>query len=291
LDVWSDLIAAVSLEAYDGRIEPFSEVIQRIRPHRGQDKTARRIRYILKDSEIIHSEKEHVQDPYSFRCVPQVHGSIKHIIESATETFSVEINAVTDNPVVDTEGKQILSGGNFHGEPLALASDMLAMALSEMSNISERRTYRLISGKRNLPAYLTPDPGLNSGLMIPQYMAASLVNQNKQLSVPNSVDSIESSNGQEDHVSMGANSVLKTRKIVENTKFVLATELLTSIQALHFRKKKPSSISLEFTEPFRQAIPFLDRDTTLFDKINRIVDIYNSIDIDEFIALFREKKD
>ena len=282
LDLWADLIAATSLEAYDGRIEPFSEVIQKIRPHLGQNKTAKRIRYILKDSEIIHHEKEHVQDPYSFRCIPQVHGSVKHVLQSVKETFRVEINAVTDNPIIDAENKKILSGGNFHGEPLAIASDMLAIAISELSNISERRTYRLISGKRGLPVYLTENPGLNSGFMIPQYMAASLVNQNKQLSYPNSVDSIESSNGQEDHVSMGANSVLKTRKIIENTKTVLGVELFTANQALYFRKGKVSSITEKFLAPFRKNVKYISHDEVLYDKINNIIQIYEKLSPDFF---------
>jgi histidine ammonia-lyase len=285
LDLWADLIASVSLEAYDGRIEPFSEIIQNIRPHKGQEKTAERIRRILHDSEIIHSEKKHVQDPYSFRCVPQVHGSVKHVLDSVEETFTVEVNAVTDNPIIDAGNRQILSGGNFHGEPLAIASDMLAIAVSELSNISERRTYRLISGKRGLPPYLTPDPGLNSGLMIPQYMAASLVNRNKQLSMPNSVDSIESSNGQEDHVSMGANSVLKTKKIIENTKYVLGVELLTAIQALHFRKKASSRKISAFTAPYRKEIPFIAHDEILYEKINSIVGIYDQTTLDELIDI------
>ncbi len=281
LDILADWIGAVSLEAYDGRIEPFSEVIQKIRPYKGQEKTAERIRNILQGSEIIFSPKEHVQDPYSFRCIPQVHGSIKHVLSSVHEIFEVELNAVTDNPIIDAENGQILSGGNFHGEPLAMASDMLAIALSELANISERRTYRLISGKRNLPAYLTPNPGINSGLMIPQYMAASLVNQNKQLATPNSVDSIESSNGQEDHVSMGANSVLKTRKIVQNTQYVLAVELLAASQALYFRKKRSSENIKRFLTRFRKEIPFMNEDEILYEKIHRIVEIFEELSTED----------
>ncbi len=273
LDLLADRIAAVSLEAYDGRIEPFDETVQNIRPYPGQAETARRIRTQLADSAIIHRPKKHVQDPYSFRCVPQVHGAVKDAIGYVARTFEVEINAVTDNPVIDIENERILSGGNFHGEPLAMASDMLAIAVSELANISERRTYRLISGKRELPAYLTPRPGLNSGLMIPQYMAASLVNQNKQLAVPNSTDSIESSNGQEDHVSMGANSVLKTRRILRNTQTVLAVELLTAMQALHFRKLNPSSATRRFLEPFGKAVPFLEHDEILYGYIRKIDEI------------------
>lgn len=276
LDLLADRIAAVSLEAYDGRIEPFDEVVQNIRPYPGQAETARRIRTQLAESPIIHRPKKHVQDPYSFRCVPQVHGAVKDAIDYVARTFEVEINAVTDNPIIDMENDRILSGGNFHGEPLAMASDMLAIAVSEMANISERRTYRLISGKRELPAYLTPKPGLNSGLMIPQYMAASLVNQNKQLAVPNSTDSIESSNGQEDHVSMGANSALKTRRILRNTQTVLAVELLTAMQALHFRKLSPSPATRTFLEPFRKAVPFLEHDEILYKHIRKVDELLES---------------
>ncbi len=276
LDLWADRIAALSLEAYDGRIEPFSEIVQQIRPYPGQDETARRIRMQLADSKIIHREKEHVQDPYSFRCVPQVHGAFKDALAYVKHVFTVEINAVTDNPIIDTENKRIISGGNFHGEPLAMASDMLGIAVSELANISERRTYRLISGKRGLPPYLTPNPGLNSGLMIPQYMAASLVNQNKQKAAPNSVDSIESSNGQEDHVSMGANSVLKTRDILKNTQTVLSVELLTAMQALYFREQKPAKATLSFIEKYRKEIPFLENDDILYTHINKISEIFDN---------------
>lgn len=277
LDLLADQIAAVSLEAYDGRIEPFDEIVQNIRPYPGQAETARRIRTLLADSAIIHRPKEHVQDPYSFRCVPQVHGAVKDVMDYVRHTFTVEINAVTDNPIIDTEAGRILSGGNFHGEPLALASDMLAIAISELANISERRTYRLISGKRGLPPYLTPKPGLNSGLMIPQYMAASLVNQNKQLAAPNSTDSIESSNGQEDHVSMGANSVLKTRRILHNTRTVLAVELLTAMQAIHFRELKTAGSTREFLAPFRKAVPFLEQDQIMYEHIRNIDEILNKM--------------
>ena len=273
LDRMADHIAAVSLEAYDGRIEPFDELVQNLRPYAGQARTAANIRKHLTGSAIIHREKEHVQDPYSFRCVPQVHGAVKDALDYVERTFETEINAVTDNPLIDVENERIISGGNFHGEPLAMASDMLAIAISELANISERRTYRLISGKRGLPPYLTPEPGINSGLMIPQYMAASLVNQNKQLSVPNSTDSIESSNGQEDHVSMGANSVLKTRRILHNTRTVLAVELLTAMQALHFRKLNPAPATKAFLEPFRQAVPFLKQDGILYGHIRKIEEI------------------
>ena len=213
---FADLIAAISLEGFDGRMEPFNELIHFIRPHKGQIVTAKRIKDLLEDSEIISQKKQHVQDPYSFRCIPQVHGASKDTIDYVKKVFKTEINSVTDNPNIFIESDVIISGGNFHGQPLALALDFLAIALSELGSISERRTYQLISGQRGLPAFLVDNPGLNSGFMIPQYTAASIASQNKQLATPASIDSIVSSNGQEDHVSMGANAATKCLKIMEN---------------------------------------------------------------------------
>jgi len=203
---WSDLIAALSLEAYDGRIEPFHSAVHKVRKQPGQLKTAERFQKILEGSELITREKEHVQDPYSFRCVPQVHGAPKDVIENVARTFENEINSVTDNPTVFPDEDLIISAGNFHGQPVAMAHEQLALAMAEIGSISERRTYKLVSGTRGLPAFLVDDPGLNSGFMIPQYTAASMVSQNKQLCTPAVVDTIDSSNGQEDHVSMGANA-------------------------------------------------------------------------------------
>ena len=221
----ADIIAALSLEAFDGRIEPFNDLVHQIRFHKGQIKTAERIRMILEGSELIGRQKAHVQDPYSFRCIPQVHGASKDSINYVAYVFSCEINAVTDNPTIFPDDDLIISGGNFHGQPLALALDNLAIAVSELGNISERRTYQLLSGKRELPAFLVANPGLNSGFMIPQYTAASIVNQNKQLCTPSSIDSIESSQGQEDHVSMGANSATKAYRVIQNLERILAIEL------------------------------------------------------------------
>src|SRR5690606_25156174 len=216
ISVLADVIGALSLEAFDGRIEPFHHLIHEIRPHKGQINTAAHIRELLEGSEMIKRKKEHVQDPYSFRCIPQVHGASKDAIGYASGVFLNEINSVTDNPTVFPEADLVISAGNFHGQPLALAMDFLAIALSELGNISERRTYQLISGLRGLPPFLVANPGLNSGMMIPQYTAASLVSQNKQLCTPASVDSIVSSNGQEDHVSMGANAATKLLRVVHN---------------------------------------------------------------------------
>ena len=221
----ANLVASVSLEAFDGRIEPFHPKIQEVRPHAGQIETARQMRENLAGSEIIFHPKQHVQDPYSFRCIPQVHGATYDTIQYVKSVFETEINSVTDNPTLFPDDDLLISAGNFHGQPLALGLDFLAIALSELGNISERRTYQLVSGLRGLPPFLVANPGLNSGFMIPQYTAAGIVSQNKQLSTPASVDSITSSAGQEDHVSMGANAATKCYRVVENIYSILAIEL------------------------------------------------------------------
>ena len=267
----SDIIAALSLDAFDGRIEPFDELVQEVRPHRGQIETAGFIKNILADSQILAQPKKHVQDPYSFRCIPQVHGASKDAVAYVQRTIINEINAVTDNPLIFPDEDKIISGGNFHGQPLALALDMLAIAMSEIGNISERRTYQLISGKRNLPAFLVQNPGLNSGLMIPQYASASAVSQNKQLSTPSSVDSIESSNGQEDHVSMGANAATKAYRVLDNVQKVLAIELLTAAQALDFRQNKTSSFLQDFVKAYRTEVPFINEDRILHTDIEKSI--------------------
>ena len=221
---------------YDGRQEPFDKLIHKVRPHAGQIEVADNMRNILKGSQIIKRKKEHVQDPYSFRCIPQVHGASSDAINYAATVLHTEINSVTDNPTIFPEEDKIISAGNFHGQPLAISMDFLAIAMAELGSISERRTYLLISGQRELPPFLVADPGINSGFMIPQYTAASIVSQNKQLCTPASVDSIVSSNGQEDHVSMGANSATKLFRVVENINSILAIELMTAAQALEFRR-------------------------------------------------------
>jgi len=264
-------IGALSLDAFDGRIEPFDELVHQIRPHAGQIKTAKEIKDLLEGSAIITQAKKHVQDPYSFRCMPQVHGASDDTINFVTQTFLTEVNSVSDNPNIFAEADKIISAGNFHGQPLAVAFDFLAIALAELGSISERRTYQLISGARDLPNYLVADPGINSGLMIPQYTAASLVSQNKQLCTPASVDSIVSSNGQEDHVSMGANAATKAYRIVNNLYSILAIELITAAQALHFRRPLKTSPQLEtFVNTFREVVPFIETDRELH------VDIVNT---------------
>lgn len=277
----ADVIGAVSLEGFDGRIEPFTDLIHLVRPHKGQVQTAERMRDLLEDSEIIAQPKVHVQDPYSFRCIPQVHGASKDTIDYVKKVFRTEINSVTDNPNIFVGEDLIISGGNFHGQPLALALDFLGIALSELGSISERRTYQLISGLRNLPAFLVNDPGLNSGFMIPQYTAASIASHNKQLATPASIDSIVSSNGQEDHVSMGANAATKTLRIVENVERILAIELLNGSQALEFRRPLKSSEFIEsFVKSYREEVSFVSEDRILHYDIEKSVSFLNSFQIE-----------
>jgi len=281
LSYLADLVGTISLEAFDGRKDPFNDMIHFIRPHKGQVTTAKRILDFLEGSKLIEQNKINVQDPYSFRCIPQVHGASKDAIEYALKVFKTEINSVTDNPNIFVTDNLILSGGNFHGQPLALALDFLGIALAELGSISERRTYQLISGQRNLPAFLVSNPGLNSGFMIPQYTAASIVSQNKQLAVPASIDSIVSSNGQEDHVSMGANAATKCYKILENLTRILAIELMNASQAIEFRRPLKSSEFIEnFIKIFRQEVPLVENDRILHYDIERAIHFLNSTEVD-----------
>jgi histidine ammonia-lyase len=281
LSYLADLIGTLSLEAYDGRICPFKEAIHFIRPHMGQIKTAQRIKEFLSDSELIVQPKEHVQDPYSFRCMPQVHGATKDTLEHCRKIFLTEINSVTDNPNIFIETDEIISGGNFHGQPLALAFDFLSIAMAELGSISERRTFQLIAGLRNLPPFLVKNSGLNNGFMIPQYTAASIVSQNKQLATPASVDSIVSSNGQEDHVSMGANAATKAIRIVDNIQTILAIELLNASQALYFRSPLKTSLFLEdFLAIYRTEVPFVENDIVLSVEISKTQTFIENLAID-----------
>ena len=268
LSYMADLISSISLDAFDGRIEPFNELVHLVRPHNGQLKTAERIREFLEGSELINQEKTDVQDPYSFRCIPQVHGATKDTLAFVEKTFKTEINSVTDNPNVFVGEDKIISGGNFHGQPLALALDYLKIAMAELGNISERRIYQLVSGLRGLPTFLVNNPGLNSGFMIPQYTAASIVSANKQLATPASIDSIVSSNGQEDHVSMGANAATQAYTLIQNVERILAIELLNASQALNFRSPKLSSPLINsFLYSYREQVPFVKEDSIFHDKI------------------------
>jgi len=276
----ADKIAAVSLDAFDGRPEPFDDLIHAARPHKGQRHTAQRMRELLAGSELIKQAKEHVQDPYSFRCIPQVHGASKDALAYTESVFETELNSVTDNPTIFPDDDKVISGGNFHGQPLALALDHLAIAAAEWANISERRTYLLISGQRDLPAFLVAKPGLNSGLMITQYTAASIVSQNKQLCSPASVDSIVSSNGQEDHVSMGANAATKLQKVVDNLKSVLAIELITASQALYFRAKGTSPELQSFLKDFREKVAFIEDDRILHEDIQAARNFIDKLEVE-----------
>lgn len=257
----ADVITAMSLDAFDGKIDPFKDNLHTIRPHAGQLQTAHAIRKILEGSDISKQIKKQVQDPYSFRCAPQVHGATKDTVNYVTTVFETEINSVTDNPTIFPDEDEILSGGNFHGQPLALALDFLCIAMAELASISERRTYLLISGQRGLPPFLAAKAGLNSGFMIPQYTAASIVSQSKQLCSPASVDSITSSNGQEDHVSMGANAATKCLQVIKNTQKVLAIELLNAAQALEFKRPLKSSPQIEaLLLKYKKEIAFMKED-------------------------------
>lgn len=268
LSDWADVIAAVSLDAYDGLIEPFTHAVHAVRPHQGQIETAARMRELLEGSEIISRSKAHVQDPYSFRCVPQVHGAVKDTIRYVRSVIDTEINSATDNPTVCPDDDIIISAGNFHGEPIALPIDFLSIALSELANISERRIYRLVSGTRGLPSFLVATPGVNSGFMITQYTAASVVSLNKSLAMPSSTDSIPSCQDQEDHVSMGANAAIKLYKVVLNTERVLAIELFNAMQALDFRQPLKSSPKImEIYEDYRKVVPFILNDELMYPHI------------------------
>lgn len=278
LSIWADVIGSISLDAFDGRIEPFNDLVHLVRSHAGQLATARTIRNVLEGSEMVARKKVHVQDPYSFRCMPQVHGASKDAIAHVENVFTTEINSVTDNPTVFVDEDLVISAGNFHGQPLALALDYMAIAAAEWGNISERRTYQLIGGTRDLPPFLVANPGLNSGFMIPQYTAASIVSQNKQLATPASVDSVESSNGQEDHVSMGANGATKAYRVVENLERILAIELFNAAQALEFRNEKSSPFVQELVAAYRQEVAFVEDDKLMHNEIMKTIAFLQSFD-------------
>ena len=279
----ADLIGASSLDGFDGRIEPFKDLVHYIRPHKGQLDTAKNISEFLSSSELIERPKTNVQDPYSFRCIPQVHGATKDALSHVENTVVTEMNSVTDNPNIFVNEDEVISAGNFHGQPLALTMDYMAIAVSELGSISERRTYLLISGQRELPPYLVKNPGLNSGFMIPQYTAASIVSQNKQLCTPASVDSIVSSNGQEDHVSMGANSATKLLRVIENTERILSIELMTASQALSFRTSKSSLFIENLMTAYRKDVPVVDEDDIMHNYMKKSLNFIQSLAIEEDI--------
>lgn len=261
--------AALSIDAFDGRLNPFSDLPHTARKQPGQLVTARKMREILKGSEIAEQPKKHVQDPYSFRCIPQVHGASYDAVHYAETVLNNEMSSVTDNPTIFPDEDEIISAGNFHGQPLAITLDFLCIALAELGSISERRTYKLVSGERELPEFLVNNPGLNSGFMIPQYTAASIVSQNKQYCTPSSIDSIDSSNGQEDHVSMGANAAVKALKVTENLRRIISIELLNAAQAIEFRRPLKTSPQLEkLLAEYRREIPFVKNDVEMYKLIH-----------------------
>ena len=281
LSNWADYIASMSIDAYDGRIDPFLRPVHLVRPHQGQLDTAEHISKILEGSELIRQPKKYVQDPYSFRCIPQVHGSVKDTVRYVQNVTDIEINAATDNPTVCPDDDLIISAGNFHGEPIALPMDFLAIAMSELANISERRIYKLVSGTRGLPSFLVANPGVNSGFMITQYTAASIVSQSKTLCMPSSVDSIPTSQGQEDHVSMGANAGTKLYRVVLNTERVLAIELFNAAQALEFRRPLKSSPAVErIFNDYRKVVPFIDKDAVMYPYIAKSVEFLRTEKLD-----------
>ncbi|MBQ3787447.1 MAG: histidine ammonia-lyase [Bacteroidales bacterium] len=270
----ADMVLSLSLDAFDGRIEPFYECLHMVRPHKGQLETAAAVRCWLEGSQLIQRHKEHVQDPYSFRCAPQVHGAAKDTIRYVESVVETEINSTTDNPIVLPDEDMVISGGHFHGEPLAMVLDFLAIAVAELGAISERRTYQLIDAKRGLPSFLVAKPGLNSGFMIPQYAAAAIASQNKQLCTPCSVDSIPSSQNQEDLVSMGGNAATKTYRVCENTERILAIELFNAAQALDFRHQEglKSSPKIEqMVADYRKTVNFVDIDQVMYKHIHASV--------------------
>lgn len=273
LSDWADKIAAMSLDAYHGLLSPFTKAVHVVRPHQGQLDTAAHMMELLEGSEIAATPKDYVQDPYSFRCIPQVHGAAKDTIAYVKSVIDTEINSATDNPTVCPDDDLIISAGNFHGEPIALPMDFLSIGLSELANISERRIYKLVSGTRGLPSFLVAKPGLNSGFMIAQYTAASVVSLNKSLATPSSIDSIPSSQGQEDHVSMGANAAIKLYKIVLNVERVLAIELFNAAQALEFRRpQKSSSVIEKLFDEYRKVVPFIVNDEVMYPHIQHSIE-------------------
>lgn len=278
LAFFADLIGAIALDAYGGLTAPFDLLVHQVRPHPGQIESARRLRELLHDSPLAQKEKQHIQDPYSFRCMPQVHGASIDAIAHVKQVVERELNSVSDNPLIFPDEDKIISAGNFHGQPLAISYDYLAIALAELANISERRTFQLIMGKNGLPVYLVKKPGLHSGFMIPQYTSAGIVSQNKQLCSPASVDSIVSSNGQEDHVSMGANAATKLYELVENVYQVLAIELFTAAQALDFRRPEKSSPLIEkFLSEYRSIVPFLHEDEQMHPHMMKTKDFLMNV--------------
>ncbi|MBI4098809.1 MAG: histidine ammonia-lyase [Candidatus Magasanikbacteria bacterium] len=274
----ADIAAAMSVESLMGSVVPFDENVQRVRPHEGQKICANNVRKLCEASEVIESHKDcgRVQDSYSLRCTPQVHGAVRDTLAFVRKTLEIEINSATDNPLIFPDENISRSAGNFHGEPIAFAMDFLGIATAELANIAERRIAKAVdkATSEGLPAFLIPEDqaGVSSGFMIAQYTAAALVSENKTLAHPDSVDSIPTSANQEDHVSMGANATHHAREIIDNVQAVLAIELLTTAQALDFKKPlRPGPGSLAAYQHIRQFIPFMERDRVLYPDIERTI--------------------
>ena len=271
----ADIAGALTLEALLGSLSPFADDIQRVRPHPGQTESARNIRNLVRGSPLwkSHRGKGKVQDPYSIRCIPQVHGAIRDTLRFVRRTLEIEANSATENPLIFPEKKAILSGGNFHGEPVALAMDFLGIAITELGNISERRIDRLVNppAQTGLPQFLIVDNGLNSGFMIVHVTAAALTSENRALSHPATVDNIPTSANQEDHVSMGTIAARKTREIVRNCKHILAIELMAAMQAIDFHDHPSSKILETIKQTVRRKVPFLTEDERMDVHLGRMV--------------------
>ena len=270
LSIFADHISSVSIDGYNCSLNPFSPLVNSVRGYKGQAKVSKRILNFIKGGDIENLQKTETQDPYSFRCIPQVHGASLDVIDYCSEIINTEINSVTDNPLIFNKENKIISGGNFHGQPLSLSIDFLKLSISELGNISERRTFNLMSGKRGLPIFLTENPGINSGMMILQYTAASLVSSNKQFSTPASIDSITSSNGQEDHVSMGANGASQLSSIINNVYDILSIELISACQAKEFNNHKTSDQLKDLIKEVRKLSKKVTNDRALYKDIMRI---------------------
>lgn len=288
----ADIIGAMSLEALTGTKAPFDEKLHDLRPFTGSKLVAQRLRFLLKDSEIMQSHIDcgRVQDPYSLRCMPQVHGASRNAWLHLKELSETELNAVTDNPVIFSADDTI-SGGNFHGQPLALPLDYCCFAAAELGNISDRRCYLLLEGKWGLPMLLMNDVGLNSGFMIPQYTTAALVSENKTLCFPSSADSIPTSLGQEDHVSMGSISGRKLNRVLDNLEFILAIELLSACQAIEFRQPLKSSALLEYAHDYvREFVSFAEEDRIFAEDINKVAGLIKNFSFVRKVNEFAKAK-
>jgi histidine ammonia-lyase len=288
----ADIIGAMSLEALTGTKAPFDERLHELRPFSGNKLVAQRLRLLLNDSAIMQSHVDcgRVQDPYSLRCMPQVHGASRNAWLHLKELTETELNSVTDNPVIFSSDDTI-SGGNFHGQPLALPLDYACFAAAEAGNISDRRCYLLLEGKWGLPMLLMKNVGLNSGFMIPQYTTAALVTENKTLCFPASADSIPTSLGQEDHVSMGSISGRKLNRILDNLEFILAIELMSACQAIEFRRPLKSSGILEFAHDYvRQSVSFAEEDRIFADDVNKVTGIIRDLSFVEKVNTFARSK-